>query len=130
HPPYKEVIAKRLAYWGLSNAYGKQGISYMSPSFKSMEIAKGAINITFDHTENGLTSFGQEISAFEVAGADHVFYPATAKVMSKGIVSVSSKDVKDPVDIRYAFKDWTVGNLYNTAGLPVAPFRTDKLPVQ
>jgi sialate O-acetylesterase len=84
----------------------------------------------FDHAENGFTSFGQEISAFEVAGADHVFFPAKAKLMPKSVVLVSSEEVKDPVDVRYAFKDWTSGNLYNTAGLPVAPFRTDKLPLQ
>lgn len=130
HPPNKEVIYKRLAYWSLANNYGKQGISYLSPSFKSMSVDKGAASILFDHAENGFTSFGQEISAFEIAGADGVFFPATVKLMPKGVVLLSSKEVKEPVNVRYAFKDWTVGNLYNTAGLPVAPFRTDKLPIQ
>ena len=67
--------------------------------------------------ENGSTS-----DNFEVAGADRVFHPATKVWVARNRV-VCDK-VKQPVAVRYAFKDWTVGDLMHD-GLPVSSFRTD-----
>ncbi|MDB4924234.1 MAG: Sialate O-acetylesterase, partial [Mucilaginibacter sp.] len=80
--------------------------------------------ISFNYTPNGLTSFGKELLAFEIAGDDKVFYPAKARISGNGIM-VESDKIKVPVAVRYAFKDWVTGDVYNTEGLPVAPFRTD-----
>jgi len=33
--------------------------------------------------------------------------------------------VPQPVAVRYAFKDFIVGDLFNTEGLPASSFRTD-----
>lgn len=125
HPPDKTTISKRLLYWALGDAYHKKGIAYKSPVYKQMKIKESNIALTFSHAPRGFTSYGEDIKGFEVAGADHEFYPAKAKIYHKTIV-VQSKNVQKPVAVRYAFKDWVKGNLYNTAGLPVAPFRTDK----
>jgi sialate O-acetylesterase len=41
-------------------------------------------------------------------------------------VVVSSKEVKEPVAVRYAFSMNPDGaNLYNREGLPASPFRSD-----
>jgi sialate O-acetylesterase len=41
-------------------------------------------------------------------------------------VVVSSPAVSSPVAVRYAWDNYPVGcNLYNAAGLPAAPFRSD-----
>jgi len=40
-------------------------------------------------------------------------------------VVVSSPQVKNPVAVRYAFKDFVVGDLFGNDGLPVSSFRTD-----
>ena len=40
-------------------------------------------------------------------------------------VIVTSADVKQPVAARYAWENWPTCNLYNGAGLPASPFRTD-----
>lgn len=124
HPPDKTTVSKRLALQALANTYGLKGLPFASPVYKSMSTDKNVINITFDHAENGLSSFGKELSVFEIAGDDRVFYPAKAKITGIG-VSVQSDKVKQPVAVRYAFKDWVVGDLYNTEGFPASSFRTD-----
>ncbi len=124
HPPDKTTISKRLLYLALAKTYHRNGITFSGPVYKSMKIDSSRVNITFDFAENGLTSFGKDISNFEVAGADKIFYPATVRVTATGI-TVQSEKVKDPVAVRYGFKDWVVGELYNNEGLPASSFRTD-----
>ncbi|NGM61217.1 sialate O-acetylesterase [Sphingobacterium sp. SGG-5] len=124
HPPDKTVISKRLLYWALANVYGMKGLAFASPAYKSHKIDNDRVTIFFSHAENGLTSFGKSLKAFEIAGEDKVFHPAEAKITAKGVV-VHSKDVKNPIAVRYAFKDWVVGDLFNTEGLPASSFRTD-----
>jgi sialate O-acetylesterase len=43
-------------------------------------------------------------------------------------VVVWSDKVPEPVAVRYAWADNPVCNLYNKAGLPAYPFRTDDFP--
>jgi sialate O-acetylesterase len=126
HPAEKYTVSKRLAYWAISETYGVKGISYKSPTYKSLTIKDSTALITFDNVENGLCSFGKEVECFEIAGQDSVFYPAQMKVGSKQAVVWSTK-VKVPVAVRYGYCNFpnTKGYLYNTAGLPVPSFRTD-----
>jgi sialate O-acetylesterase len=124
HPPDKTTISKRLLYLALAKTYHKAGITFSGPVYKSMKIDSSRVNIDFSFAENGLTSFGKDLSNFEVAGADKIFYPATAKITNSGL-TVQSESVKDPVAVRYAFKDWVIGDLYNNEGLPASSFRTD-----
>jgi sialate O-acetylesterase len=125
HAPDKTTISKRLLYWALGDAYHQKGISYKSPVFESMKVQGDSILLRFNNAPLGFTSHHNKIDGFEVAGADKVFYPATAKIYKK-VILLKCNQVTDPVSVRYAFTDWVVGDLYNTAGLPVAPFRTDQ----
>jgi len=59
-----------------------------------------------------------------VAGADRVFHPAGAVIQGDSVV-VRSAAVAQPVAVRYAWRDAPEANLYNGAGLPAAPFRSD-----
>jgi sialate O-acetylesterase len=124
HPADKTTLAKRFLYLALAKTYHKPGIIFSGPVYKSMKKAGDVISIDFSFADNGVTSFGKELANFEIAGADRIFYPATAKIINTG-VSVQSTNVKDPVAVRYAFKDWVVGDLYNVEGLPASSFRTD-----
>ncbi|RZL51119.1 MAG: sialate O-acetylesterase [Pedobacter sp.] len=124
HPSNKTIIAKRLAYWALAKSYGKEGVSYLSPVYKSLKIVDDKAVISFDQIPLGLTAYDQKLISFEIAGENKVFYPADAAISGKTVV-VKNADVKKPVAVRYAFKDNAVGNLYNVEGLPLAPFRTD-----
>jgi sialate O-acetylesterase len=67
------------------------------------------------------------VSGFQIAGADQQWRPAVATI-SGDRVAVSSPDVAAPVAVRYAWQDFPECNLYNVAGLPASPFRTDEWP--
>ena len=124
HPSHKETGSKRLALLALAQTYGLKGIPCQSPVLKDMKVAEGVVKLTFDQAPNGLTSFGKELSCFEVAGANKRFVPAKAFITGSGI-TVFSPDVAEPVAVRYAFQDFIVGDLFSTEGLPVSSFRTD-----
>ncbi|MBV5283594.1 MAG: sialate O-acetylesterase [Paludibacter sp.] len=126
HPAEKATISKRLALWALSETYNVKGLPYKSPVYKSMQVKDSVAVLTFDNVVNGLTTFAKEVESFEVAGQDSVFYPAKLTI-SKKQANVYSPKVKVPVAVRYGFRNYVPTSvfLYNTAGLPVVPFRTD-----
>ena len=124
HPPHKEQVGSRLAYIALVQTYGIKGFDYASPMYKSINIEGERAIIRFDHAENGLTSFNKPMQCFEIAGKDKMFHPAQAAISGSTIV-VSSPLVKEPVAVRYAFRDFVVGDLFGTNGLPASSFRTD-----
>lgn len=124
HPPRKEPVGTRLAYLALDQTYGIKGFDYASPLYKEITVDGSRATIRFEHAENGLTSFNKPIQNFEIAGKDKMFYPAEAMI-SGSVIIVSSPLVKEPVAVRYAFKDFVVGDLFGTNGLPVSSFRTD-----
>lgn len=125
HPPDKTSVAKRLAYLALAKTYGRKDIAYESPCYRSLKIEGDKAVLSFDHAANGLKASGATLVNFEIAGADKIFHPATATILAGGKVEVKSVDVPAPVAVRYAFKNWVVGDLYNTEGLPASSFRTD-----
>jgi len=126
HPPEKKLVGDRLAYWALSKNYNFEGIAFSGPVFKEIgEIKEGKIKLLFDYNENGLSSYGQELAGFEIAGADKVFHTAKAEINRDKSVTVSSDEVLEPVAVRYAFKNCEKGTLFNTEGLPASSFRTD-----
>ncbi len=124
HPGDKKAAGERLAYLALAQTYGQKGITWSGPVFKDMTVEGRMIHLTFDHAENGLTTFGKELTNFKVAGENQRFYDAQAFITRQGI-TVFSEKVAEPVAVRYAFENWVVGELYNIEGLPASSFRTD-----
>jgi len=124
HPANKEAGGKRLALLALANTYGMKGFGAESPAYQSLEISGNTAVVKFTHVTNGLTTFGKELTQFEVAGADQHFYPAKAVIKAETVI-VSAAEVASPVAVRYAFRDFITGQLYNTEGLPASSFRTD-----
>lgn len=124
HPMNKEIGAKRLAVLALANTYGMKGFGSSSPEYLSSEVKGSVMVLKFNHASNGFTSYGKKLSLFEVAGADKVFHPAEA-IIGGSSISVSSPYVSQPLHVRYAFKDFVIGDLYSTEGLPVSSFRSD-----
>jgi hypothetical protein len=84
------------------------------------------VRVTLSHLGGGLVAKGGEsLKWFVIAGADMKFVPAEARIDGDTVV-VSSPEVTAPVAMRYAWANFPDGcNLYNAAGLPAAPFRTD-----
>lgn len=124
HPIDKLTGSKRLVYMALAKTYGMKGFGYESPAYESMTVSGNVVTLKFSGAPNGLTAYGKPLSLFEVAGANKIFRPAKA-VVSGGTIIVSAPDVKEPVAVRYAFKDFCVGDLFSTEGFPVSSFRSD-----
>ena len=126
HPADKKTVGHRLAYWALAETYGTEGLSCRGPVYSSMEKTEDAkIRLSFDDAPDGLTSFGKPLGPFEIAGEDRVFQPARAVINRDRTLTVWSDEVPSPVAVRYAFDDCVEGTLFNIAGLPATPFRTD-----
>ncbi|MEM6378930.1 MAG: sialate O-acetylesterase, partial [Bacteroidota bacterium] len=120
----KREVGERLALWALANDYGQTELVYSGPLFRSMEIKGAKVFLSFDHAEGGLIKRGTVLKGFEIAGQDRIFYPADASISGQQVI-VKSNKVTQPVAVRLAFDDQVVHNLFNAAGLPASPFRTD-----
>lgn len=128
HPRNKTDVGERLARWALANTYGRDNLVYSGPLYRRMEQAGDSIRIHFDHAQGGLaTSGGEPPRGFVIAGADRAFVQAEAQIDGNTVV-VFSPDVQDPVAVRYGWANNPDVNLYNQAGLPAVPFRTDDWP--
>ncbi|WP_225444114.1 sialate O-acetylesterase [Echinicola arenosa] len=124
HPGNKQEVGRRLALWALAKTYGVEHIEPSGPVFSSMEVNKNKIIVRFDHAEGGLVAKGKDVLEFYIAGVDRKFYLAKAKIEGSQVV-ISSKEVKEPVAVRFAFSDIALPNLFNKDGLPASAFRTD-----
>ena len=124
HPNYKWQIGRRLALWALAKDYGKS-IVYSGPMYKDVKFKNGTAELSFDHIDGGLiTEDGKPLRGFELAGADGKYMPADAVVKGDKIF-VSSKGLKKASKLRFGWSESEKSNLYNKAGLPAMPFRTD-----
>lgn len=124
HPARKKEGGDRLALLALGGSYGFDAISYRSPAYDSIAVQGSTVQVYFRDASLGLTAFGKEIKTLEIAGENKVFVPATAVIQGKTLL-VSSPSVAKPVAVRYAFKDFIIGDLFGVNGLPVSSFRTD-----
>ncbi len=124
HPSQKQQVGERLALQALNKTYGMKDIWCESAEFKDMKISNDTCYINLKNDYNGISRY-EDIHGFEVAGADKVFHKANASYYwTKGLI-VTNPEVKTPVAVRYAFRNWGYGNVKNAALLPLFPFRTD-----
>lgn len=152
HPLNKQDVGRRLALVALANTYGLKDLSWSGPVYRSSKIKDGKVFVEFDHADGGLVakklpatykvnlrkpelgekplelpSPNSQIQGFAICGKDRQWIWAEAKIDGPSVIVWSDK-VPQPVAIRYAWADHPVCNLYNKAGLPAFPFRTDDFP--
>ncbi|RAW00988.1 sialate O-acetylesterase [Pseudochryseolinea flava] len=123
HPKNKQEIGKRLALLARAKVYGEKN-QFSGPLYSSMVIENNAIRISFNHVGKSLVIKGDILKGFAIAGQDGKFVWADARIEGKTIV-VSSSTIARPVAVRYAWAKNPQANLFNDAGLPASPFRTD-----
>lgn len=124
HPKNKQDVGTRLALVALADVYGRK-LEYSGPTLRGMKVEGARARLSFDHAEGGLVAGGGgRLAGFAVAGDDGRFFWADANIEGDTVV-VSSPEVKHPVAVRYGWADNPDCNLYNRAGLPASPFRTD-----
>lgn len=123
HPSNKQDVGLRLALIARQHLYGRP-CAWSGPVFKAAVRDGKAMRVTFDQVGDGLVLRDVPGSNFEVAGADHAFVPAVARIDGKTLV-VSARGVPEPVAVRYAWTNSPEGSLFNQAGLPASSFRSD-----
>lgn len=149
HPLNKQDAGKRLAMVALANTYGIKDLAWSGPVLDSMKIVEGKAILTFKHLGGGLVarplpatyhpnqrkpelssqplelpSPGSELQGFILCDASKKWVNAQAKIEGDQVI-VWSPEVPSPVAVRYAWANHPVCNLFNKAGLPAFPFRTD-----
>ncbi len=128
HPKNKQDVGLRLALLALHDTYGMKEKACSGPIFNGWKAEGSDALIGFDHADEGLMVKGDRLRSFTMAGSDGVFHEADARIEGNR-VRLRSPRVPDPVHIRFAFADTAAVNLFNLAGLPAAPFRTDSIPL-
>jgi len=123
HPKNKQAVGHRLALWALATIYG-QDLPYSGPLPDGHKIHGDEIILSFKHTDGGLVAKGGDLRGFAIAGEDHHWFRADAHIQGDEVI-VSSPEVKSPSAVRYAWAANPDCNLFNGAGLPASPFRTD-----
>jgi sialate O-acetylesterase len=124
HARNKQDVGRRLALIALAKTYGRD-IEYSGPMFTGVEREGTALRVRFTHAMGGLIARGGAMASLEVAGDDGNYVPAAGHIDGETLL-VSAPGVEDPVAVRYAWAENPSSNLYNTAGLPAAPFRSKK----
>ncbi|HAA87481.1 MAG TPA: sialate O-acetylesterase [Verrucomicrobiales bacterium] len=137
HPKNKQDVGWRLAQWALHQTYGQKNLVPSGPLYKSHKVEGNKIRLSFDHAGSGLIvgkKTGLEpteevkdgkLEHFSISGKDNKWVWADARIDGQTVV-VESKEVSEPVAVRYGFTmNPAKANLYNKEGLPAGPFRTD-----
>ena len=138
HPRRKYPVGDRSARWALSTVYDikdstrpKDPLEWHGPIYKSMEIQKDKILISFEKAgSNGLRLDQTDARGFYIAGKDQIFHHANARVAKPTSIEVWSENVPDPVAVRYAWSNLPLGTIMNGRELPAYPFRTDTWPLK
>ena len=124
HPHSKAPVGNRLARLALAHVYGHK-TEFAGPVYHFMTLQGDTVRLAFSHLGGGLVAKDGPLKTFEIAGADGKYVAADAVIEGDTIV-VRSAAVLAPVAVRYAWSNYPEGcNLFNAAGLPAAPFRTD-----
>ena len=126
HPLNKKDVGTILSLVARKVAYGDDEVVCSGPTYKSMTAKGRKIILAFDNIGSGLTvKGGGKLQQFSIAGADMNFVWAKAKIRGDKVI-VTGRKIRHPAAVRYAWADNPEGaNLYNSEGLPAAPFRTD-----
>jgi hypothetical protein len=125
HPKNKRDVGQRLAYWALGDVYGVSVPSTSGPLPDGHALRGTELSLNFRHADGGLIAKDDgALRGFEIAGEDRQWKPAAARIEGSSVI-VSNPEVSSPTAARYSWANDPHGNLYNGAGLPASPFRTD-----
>jgi hypothetical protein len=124
HPKDKQTVGHRLAQWAMGAVYHLDVPAVSGPLVVAHEVRGHEVVVRFRHTNGGLAAKDGPLKGFIIAGVDRAWKPAEARIEGETVV-VSSPKVAQPVAVRYAWAPDPACNLFNGAGLPASPFRTD-----
>ncbi len=148
HPLDKRTPGERLAALALAHDYGRDVI-HSGPTLRAVHREGDKLRLEFDHLGGGLVarpvpeehlhlslpsrvmrplkrnSPGSQLEGFAVRGTPgERWHWAEARIEGDTVV-VWSPAVPEPQAVRHAWASNPTVNLFNAAGFPAAPFRTD-----
>jgi sialate O-acetylesterase len=126
HSKDKQPVGERLALCALAKYYSKN-VVYSGPTLASVERLPSSIRLHFANAAGGLVVKGTKLEEFAIAGEDRKWCWADAHIEGDTVL-VSSPSVPNPKEVRYAWQSNPAATLFNGAGLPAGPFRTDTWP--
>lgn len=124
HPADKQTVGHRMALVARALVY-HEAVEYSGPLYRQASIETGGMRVWFTHVDRGFQET-DDVTGFEIAGADHLFQPAAARIDGETVL-VQSKSVPNPKFVRYAWSNAPVANLKNQAGLPASTFTSEDL---
>ena len=125
HPIDKEPVGYRLAREAERIVYGEGPTPSAGPVFERMEIEGDRARLHFRNATDGLVAKGGKLGGFVLAGEDRRWVRAEAEVDGDTVL-IHAPGVSRPKHVRYGWARYPGdANLYNTAGFPAGPFRTD-----
>lgn len=125
HPQDKKTVGDRLAANALNRVYHFDCVPE-GPVYTSYTVEGDAIRVSFRNVgkivlkENAVRSF------FVAAELTHEFFPADSVTLDgDNSLLIRCHAVKLPAAVRYAWSTNPDCTVYNDAGFPASPFRTD-----
>ncbi len=127
HPTNKHDVAHRLAAAARRTVYGQTDV-LTCPQPATATRSGPIVTLTLTCPGPALTtSDALPPAAFELAGPDGQFHPATATLHGPTI-TLTSPAVPTPEKIRHAWQPFSLGNVVNSARLPLTTFQVDVAP--
>ena len=139
HPASKIAVAHRLTLLARAKAYG-ESVAPTGPIMQSVQPDGSKLRVTFAGIGGKLvigqtpwvasdtTQFpSDKLIGFEIAGDDGIYHDAVANFDGNSVI-LSAESVPAPKFVRYAWDESPRANLYDSSGLPAAPFRNDRRP--
>jgi sialate O-acetylesterase len=120
HPLNKKDLGGRLALAAMATAYGETN-SAPGPLFRSLRREGDELILSFDNCGGGLWA-GEPVHVTAAAGGK--YFRIRAGIRGRDSLAVNVSGIVNPEKILYAWADNPADRgLYNSGGLPAAPFR-------
>lgn len=129
HPKVKREVGIRVADKILNEVYQQSQFPGVSPKIENI-VFKNSKAIVFIKSTDAIHSTKVEITEFELAGSDSIYYPAQAKIEKFNTIIVTSKKVSAPQYLRYCFKNAAVPTIFDSNGLSLLPYRSDAFEIK
>ena len=120
HPVNKAEVGRRLALAAQHLAYADD-VDYQGPVLSDIMAKQDQLIVIFEEASLPMQLANPEQNGFAIAGADGIFHWAKAQVSDQRVI-LTSPDVSAPTQVRYGWGDNPAAGLFDSVGLPAAPF--------
>ena len=129
HPRNKRAIGERLACLAMDKVYGQFTGAYESPRLHEARVVKRNLEVTLEGNFNTLHSTTKEVTGLTVVDGTGKQVAVNARLKGRTL-QIPLRGLKAPYQVYYCFDEATIGSLRTDAGMPVLPFRTEKIEVK